>query len=164
MTSACSYSLPFIYVAFLACLHCCTTSVSPLRLQPSRQRERQTELQAEEVSTTNSLKHTTDIKEDKRKKNMEEKRREEECKGEWEKVPESTDDRPNLREDYLNNIWNQVGIIFSGRASMSVTSYCSWLTRYTTATQIHKIILFLVPQMQMKLMVMVVSDLLPLYF
>lgn len=75
MTSACSYSVPSIYVAYgvLALLHDFCEPPTPT-LQPSRQCEWQTELRAEEVSTTNSLKHTTDIKDDERRENMEEKR------------------------------------------------------------------------------------------
>lgn len=46
----------------------------------------------------------------------------------------------------------------------SVTSCGCWLIQYTTATQIHKIVVFLMLQMQMKCKVMVASNLLPLYF
>lgn len=65
----CLFLLCPLHVAFVMSLLHCTTSAPPpipppIRLQPSTQREWQTELQAEEVSTTNSLKHTTDIKDD----------------------------------------------------------------------------------------------------
>ena len=61
----CRRHLPVCVCGVLALL------LPPFRLQPSRQGEWQTVLQAGEVSTTNSLKHTTDIKDDEQRKNME---------------------------------------------------------------------------------------------
>lgn len=68
-------------LVFCVCLH--SSGFSPAGSVD----EWQTELGAGEVSTTNSLKHTTDIKDDERRKNTKEKR----SGG----ARESTGDRPN---------------------------------------------------------------------
>lgn len=146
MTSACSYSVPSIYVAF-----------SPAGSMNGRQ--------SCKWSVNNKLIKTHNRHQRRRteEKNIEEKRSVGVSRGRKCQKALVTD---QIKADYLNNLW------YVGRAKPNrVIFSCIWastsgsrLIWYTTATQIHKIVLILVPQMQMKLAVMVASDLLPLYF
>lgn len=102
MTSAWSFSVLSICiekkasVAFVVCL--CAARLIFVRLHSvgsspaGSVNEWQTELGAGEVSTTNSLKHTTDIKDNEWRKNTEEKRSRGASRRESER---STGDRPN---------------------------------------------------------------------